>query len=76
MQQYLSLLPYMVSHQENPWNQLAKIFSQRRRKILKWWPHSSSITLSGHMSAVHLNLLHHEEHLSYCPEATKKIVVI
>ena len=27
------------------------------------------------MSAVHLNLLHHEEHLSYYPEATKKIVV-
>ena len=27
------------------------------------------------MSAVHLNLLHHEEHLSYFPEATKKIVV-
>ena len=27
------------------------------------------------MSAVHLNLLHHKEHLSYYPEATKKIVV-
>ena len=25
--------------------------------------------------SVHLNLLHHEEHLSYYPEATKKIVV-
>ena len=27
------------------------------------------------MKAVHLNLLHHEEHLSYYPEAIKKIVV-
>ena len=74
MQQCLSLLHYMVSHQEHPWNLLAKIFSQRRRKLLKWWPHSSSITLSGHISAVHLNLLHHEEHLSYYPEATKRLI--
>ena len=27
------------------------------------------------MSAVNLNVLHHEEHLSYYPEATIKIVV-
>ena len=27
-----------------------------------------------YVSAVHLNLLHHEEHLSYYPEPTKKIV--
>ena len=27
------------------------------------------------MSAIHLNLLHHEERLSYYPEATKNVVV-
>ena len=76
MQQCLSLLHHMVSHQEHPWNLLPKIFQQRRRKILKKWPHSSSITLSSHMSVVHLNLLHHEEqHSSHYIEATMKIVV-
>ena len=28
------------------------------------------------MSAVHLNLLHHEEHLSYYPNASKKSIVL
>ena len=53
----------MVSHQEHPWNLLAKIFSQRRIKIWKWWPHSSSIALSGRMSAVHLNLMHQTKNI-------------
>ena len=58
LQQCISLLHYIVSHKEHPWNLLAKVFSQRRRKIRKCWPHSSSVALSGHMTGVHLNLLH------------------
>ena len=37
MQQCFSLLHYIVSQQEHPWNQLATIYSKRRREILKQW---------------------------------------
>ena len=49
-------LHYMVSHQEHPLNLLAKIFSKKKNpKVMA--SQGSSITLSGHMSAVHLDLL-------------------
>ena len=52
------LLHYMVSHQEHPLNLLAKIFSQIGKNLKVMASKRSSITLSGHMSAVHINLLH------------------
>ena len=68
----LSLLHHMVSQQENPWNLVAKIFSQRRRKIriafyCIIWPHV------GNPSVL---IASNEEHLSKYPKISKKIVVL
>ena len=76
MQECLSLLHYMVSHQEHPWKLLAKIFLRRRSKSK-----SDDLTaLLSHYLATHVSspfelISSNEEHLSYYPEASKQIVV-
>ena len=63
----------MVTHQEHPWNLLAKIFSQRRRKIPKVIASKLFYRIIWlHVSSPSEVIASNEEHLSNFPEASKK----
>ena len=65
----------MVSHQEHPWNLLAKIFFHKEKKNLKVMASQLFYRIiRPHVNSPSDLITSIEEHISHYPEASKKVV--